>query len=480
MALVSERKLWYTRALACVAVVAFALRTANALRRPLHTDERISLQWGALPVKDMLQIVRSLDVHPPLLFLALHVLGLAHPPDWVPRMTAVLLGTASIVMLAAIVRIWAGETAAMVAAACAAVMPVLVFYDTWIRMYVLSDALVLAQFLILSWILTSEQPRRSWWLWAAWAFAVVLAGYTLYLAWFATLAQVLFVLFARRDRLLAATLSSAAAVLAWLPQVPALLHQLGMGGQTFQGFHGHELSGLLLLPGQVTVAPELEGTFAVAAAAFSWFWIVIGLCAVLLVARTSLLPWLAMPALLTFVYGLATHKLIYLDRYYIFLAYALAAWTGCLVALAWQRQWRLTFAATVVALAAVLVIGTAYAFDPMFYTADWPSVARSLAQGEQHDDLVLAEQGMPYWTMPGDQDILSHEHLFIFYANQIPKALGAARDHRRVWVIAYEPRGIDPDLTLLHQLGTSFHLVSAERFDRYLPAENVVLLLFAR
>lgn len=472
---------WYPRFLACILGLAFILRTVNALRRPLHTDERISLQWGALPVKDMMQIVRSLDVHPPLLFLLLHVLGFAHPPDWVPRMIAVVLGTASVLMLCAIVRLWASDTAALVAGACAAVMPVLVFYDTWIRMYVLADAFVLAQFLILSHICpTKNEPRRMALLWAAWALAVALGGYTLYLAWFATFAQGLFVLLLRRDRLAGMSASLAAAILVWLPQVPALLHQLGMGGQTFQGFHGHETSGILLLPGQVTLVPELEGTYATAAAAFAWMWTTIALVAVLLVARRTLLPWLGVPALLIFAYGIATHKLIYLDRYYIFFAYALAAWTGCLVDLALQRQWRLAVGATAVALAGVLALGVAYAVDPMFYTADWPSVARSLSQGAQPGDLVLAEQGMPYWTMPNDQDILSHEHLFIFYPNQIPKALRAARDHKRVWVIAYEPRGIDPDLTLLHQLGTSFRLVSAQPFDRYLPAENVVLLLFAR
>jgi len=481
MAVIDEDR-WYRRALIGIAAVAFVLRAADALRRPFHTDERISLQWGALPVKEMLEVVRTLDVHPPLLFLALHGLILVHAPLWVPRLLAAILGTVSVVMLSAIVRIWADQRAALVAGACATVMPVLVFYDTWVRMYVLSDALVLAQFLILSWILTSpegQRPRRLW-LWAAWALATVLAGYTLYLSWFATLAQGLYVLCFRRDRLAGLAVALGCSLLAWTPQMPALLHQLGMGGQTFQSYRGHELGGVLLLSGQATIAPELEGFLATAGAAVAWIWIAIGLCAVLVAARKTLLPWLGAPALITFAYGLATHKLIYLDRYYIFFAYALAAWTGCLVTLAVARRWQLALATTSVLIVGLLALGTAYALDPAFYTADWPAVAAALARSEQPGDLVLAEQGMPYWTMPDDQNILSHEHLFIFYPDQIPKALRAASRHKRVWVIAYEPRGIDPDLVLLSDLGRSFHLVSAQPFNRYLPAEDVVVLLFAR
>lgn len=480
MKLVHEPQPWYARAVAGVVLLAFVLRAVASLRRPFHTDERISLQWGSLPVKDMLQMVRTFDVHPPLLFLALHGLTWLHAPDWVPRLIAALLGTASVLMLAAIVRIWAGDIAAVFAAGCCAVMPVLVFYDTWVRMYVLSDALVLAQFLVLSVILTQPRTRRTSWLWAAWSLAAVLAGYTLYLAWFGTLAQALFVVFMRREQLAAMLVASVAAIVAWLPQLPALLHQLGMGGQTFQAFHGHEVSGVLLLSGQATLAPELEGVSATVAAAVAWLWIAVSLYAVLTQARSSLLPWLGVPALLTFIYGIATHKLIYLDRYYIFSAYALAAWTGVLVAMLVQHRQRWALAAAMALLTCVLVVGAGYAFDSNFYTADWPGVAATLSRGEASGDLVLAEQGMPFWTLPGDKDILSHEHLFIFYPNQIPKALKAANAHSRVWVIAYEPRGIDPDLVLLTTLNKSFHLVSAEPFNRYLPAEDVVLLLFAR
>ena len=187
-----------------------------------------------------------------------------------------------------------------------------------------------------------------------------------------------------------------------------------------------------------------------------------------------------MPALLTFLYGVATHKLLYLDRYYIFLAYALAAWTGCLFALAMERRLRVVALVTASFIAGIIVLGAAYALDPSFYTADWPGVAQVLSREEQQGDLVLAEQGMPFWTLPGDKDILSHPHLFIFYANQIPKALNAAKQYRRVWVIVYEPRGIDPNLVLLGALGKENHLTSVHQFNRYLPAEDVVVLRFER
>jgi len=468
--------------LAALTGLAFAIRTIDALRRPFHTDERISLQWGTFPVKDMLQILRTVDVHPPFFFLLLHVSGLAHAPLWMPRMLMVAFGTASVVLLYFIVRMWAGDPAASIAALCAAFMPILIFYDTWIRMYALSDALTLVEFLLLSIILTRTDltSRRRWLLWALWSAAAVLAGYTLYLAWFAVLAQILYVLCLRRDRLLEASVSFAGAILLWTPQVPALLHQLGMGGQTFAGYRGHEVAGLLSLAAQATVVPQLEGTFANVAAALVWLWLGAALWATIVYAGRSLLPWLGMPALLTFLYGVATHKLLYLDRYYIFLAYALAAWTGCLFALAMERRLRAVVLVTASFIAGIIVLGAAYALDPSFYTADWPGVAQVLSREEQQGDLVLAEQGMPFWTLPGDKDILSHPHLFIFYANQIPKALNAAKQYRRVWVIVYEPRGIDPNLVLLGVLGKEYHLTSVHQFNRYLPAEDVVVLRFER
>ncbi len=469
-------------ALLVVAALAFAVRTFDALRRPLHTDERISLQWSALSVKDMLQILRAVDVHPPLFFWLLHVSGLAHAPLWMPRMLMVALGTASVVLLYFIVRLWAGQLAASIAALCAAFMPILVFYDTWIRMYALCDALALVEFLLLSIILTRTDltSTQRWSLWALWSIAAVLAGYTLYLAWFAALAQILYVLCLRRDRLMEASVAFAGAILLWTPQVPALLHQLGIGGQTFAAYRGHEVAGVLSLAGQATVVPELEGAFANVAAALAWLWIGAAFWATIVYARRSLLPWLGMSALLTFFYGVATHKLLYLDRYYIFLAYALAAWTGCLFALAIEKRLWAVALVTASFVAGSIVLGAAYAVDPSFYTADWPGVAQVLSQEEHPGDLVLAEQGMPFWTLPGDKDILSHPHLFIFYANQVPKALHAAKQYSRVWVIAYEPRGIDPNLVLLSVLGKEYRLASVHPFNRYLPAENVVVLRFER
>ena len=471
-----------SRTLLLIAGIAFALRTIEALRRPFHTDERISLAWGALAPRDMLQIVGALDVHPPLLFLLLHALDLVHAPLWVPRMLMVLLGTVCVVMLYSIVRAWASPQAAVVAALCAAVMPVLVFYDTWIRMYVVGDALVLAELLLLSIALvrTDLQPFQRRLLWSGWAAAAALAGYTLYLTWFAALAQVLYVAFLRRDQLLKIVAALGIAIALWSPQMPTLWHQIHIGGTTFQGYKGHEISGLLSLPGQATLVPQLEGAASNVAAAIAWLWLVASLVLALAYSRRSLLPWLGMPALLTFVYGLLTHKLIYLDRYYLLIAYAVAAWTGCAYAFAVERGKQLLRFGIAALLAAVTALGTAYATVPAFYTADWPAVSDALSQGEHSGDVVLAEQGMPFWALPDDKSITAHPHMFIFYASQIPKALHDVQPFKRVWVIAYEPRGIDPDLVLLRELGKRYRLASVHQFNRLLPAEDVVLLLFVR
>jgi Dolichyl-phosphate-mannose-protein mannosyltransferase len=465
-----------------VVALAFCARAVDALRRPFHTDERISLLWSTFSVKYLLDWLKTWDVHPPLFFLLLHFLALANAPWWVPRLLMVAFGTGSVVMLFFIVRIWAGERAAIVAGICAAFMPVLVFYDTWVRMYVLSDALVLAQFLLLSIVVTRRDlaARSQWLLWIGWTLAVVAAGYTLYVAWFAPVAQLLYVVWAHRAKFLAAAGALATAIALWLPQVPTLLHQLGMGGTTFQGFQGHQLSGLFALPGQATIAPELEGTAATLAAAFAWVWLAIGLWAATSWSPRSLLPWLGAPAILTFGYGIATHKLIYLDRYYMLLGYAFAAWSGCAFALAWERHSAPLRGIVAAIVTGVIVLGIAYATVPEFYTADWPGVAKVLAERVQPGDLIIMEQGMPQWSMAGNKDIASHPHMYLFWANQIPSAVANTAKYRRVWVMAYEPRGIDPNLTLLNQLGQHYRLTAAYPFNRWLPAEDVVLLLFTR
>jgi hypothetical protein len=467
---------------AVVVALAFAVRTVDALRRPFHTDERISLLWSTFGVKYLLDWLRTWDVHPPLYFLLLHYLRLAQAPDWVPRMLMVAIGTVSVALLYALVRMWAGERAAVVAALCAAFMPILVFYDTWVRMYALSNVFVLAEFVLLSALLLapnlSARARAA--LWICWALVVAGAGYTLYVAWFAAVAQWLYIACLHRSRLAPATLAFAGAALVWLPQFPTVLHQMGMGGATFQGYHGHQLAGLFALPGQATIVPELEGAAAAVGAALAWVWLAATLWIAAASSPRSMLPWLGVPAVLTFAFGLATHKLIYLDRYYIELAYAGAAWTGCAAGVAWKQKnasWRIA-AGTV--LASIVVLGSAYAIIPSFYTADWPGVARALAAGVQPGDLIIMEQGMPQWSMAGNPDIAAHPHVFLFWANQIPGAVSAAQRYRRIWVMAYEPRGIDPNLVLLHALGQHYHVAAAYTFNRFLPAENVVLILFTR
>jgi hypothetical protein len=462
--------------------LAFCVRAIDALRRPFHTDERISLLWSTFSVRYLLDWLKTWDVHPPLFFLLLHFLGLADAPWWVARLLMVAIGTGGVAALFFVARIWAGDRAAIAAGTCAAFMPILVFYDTWVRMYVLSDALVLVQFLLLSIILTRAELSRAhqWLLWSGWTLAVTAAGYTLYVAWFAAASQLLYVAWAHRAKFPAVAGALAAAIMLWLPQVPSLLHQLGMGGATFQGFQGHQISGLVALPGQATIAPELEGAAATLAAGFAWVWLAIGLWATISWSPRSLLPWLGMPALLTFAYGVTTHKLIYLDRYYILLGYAFAAWTGCALALAWKRHLTLLRGVVAAVVTGVIVLGIAYATVADFYTADWPGVAKVLAEEAQPGDLIIMEQGMPQWSMAGNQDIATHPHMFLFWANQIPSAVAHAAKYRRVWVMAYEPRGIDPDLTLLNQLGKHFRLRAAYPFNRWLPAEDVVLLLFTR
>jgi len=423
-----------------------------------------------------------MDVHPPLFFLFLHVAGLAYTPEWVTRVVMVAIGAASVAIFFALVKLWAGERAAVVAALCAAFMPMLIFYDTWVRMYVAADALGLTQLLLLSVIVRRADIAgvRRRLLWFGWVLACILAVYTIYLAWFLVIAQVLFVAVLYRSQLLRATAGACAVIIAFLPQVQTMLSQMQVGGITFRGFQSSPLASILSLPGQMTIAPQLEGTAFLVCDILAWVWLAAALWGVLTYAPRSLLPWLAVPAILTIVYNIAANKLIYIDRYFLICSYAVAAWTGCLYSVARERPNAALVKACYGLVAALVVFGCIWAVDPNFYTADWPGATQIIEDQAQPGDFIVLEQGMSMFDVLRVPSIARIPSVQVWHPDQVNPALSAAEQHKRVWVVAYEPRGIDPNLVLLNELGKRYRAVSIHRFNRYLPAEDIVLILFVR
>jgi hypothetical protein len=467
--------------LAFILFAAFAVRSIEALNRPLEVDEYTSLYIASLPWHAM-QAFLLTDAHPPAFFAFLAAIHAWYVPFWVPRLAMVVFATTSVGLLFATVRLWATELAALVAAACAAFMPSLVYYDTWIRMYAPFYFTVLLALFTLSLILKRNDlgvaARRV--LWLTWTLSNVLCVYTLYLGWFFVAVQVLFVLALRRDALPKACAGTVACALAWMPQLRAFLHQYGAGGNNLRYFAGHEVSTILSLPGQATLVPQLEGWPSVAGAIVAWIWLAIAFWLAVRTQPRSLLLWLVAQPVLLVGFCLLAHKVIFLDRYYLMFAYAAAAWTGCAVSSSASRLAKPVWIGLAACFAALAAMGSAFAADPDFYTADWPAVIGQLEADSQPGDFILIESGMGSWAVFRSQELARHPRFMVWFSQNIAQAYTTAKKYPRVWFIAYQARGADPNLELLADLERDYHLKEFRLYRRALPAEDVSVGLFVR
>jgi uncharacterized membrane protein len=463
--------------------LAAVLRIIPAVRRPLQVDEGYTLRVASLPIHDGLHVLRELDVHPPLDLFIIHALEMVHAPDVVIRLVMALLGVISVVLLYAIVRLWHGTGPALIAAFCAAVMPSLIFYDITIRMWVIFDLLALATFFVLSSLCVRDDlpvtlRRRSWVIWTLLCAAL---WYTQYLGFVVVAAQILYAAFARRDALVRMLAGAAFAFVLWLPQLPTFLYQLPAGGLAFPSYAGHVVAALYELVGQATIAVQSHGdTYFVAwTSALAWFWLLATLAVALVGNARSLDVWLAAPAALTLLYGLVAHKLLYIDREYLLLAYALCALTGITA----EKLARPSGAGRIAGYAAALALaalGIVYAVDPWRYTADWPSVGHLLKTHALSGDAIVLEQGSSFFVLSRGDSLNHHPIIPVFYTHDVQRAIIHAKPFSRLWVVFFQSAPVDPTNLLGRGLSALYGAQGVWQFKRGLPAENVTVVFFER
>ena len=459
--------------------MAAALRLVDALRRPLYVDEALSLSIGVLPIDRAMAFLRS-DFHPPLFFIMLHGFESAHAGIWAIRAIMALFGVTSVALLMAIIGRWSNPRAALIAGACAAVMPSLIFYDGWIRMYAPLDTLVLAGFWLVS--LAATQDAGVWLRalrWLGWIAVMAAALYTHYLAWMALIAQLVFAATRGRRMAIGAAVAGVAAVALWLPQLPTFEHQLGAGGVSFGWFGNHLAQGVWELPSQATVDPELEGVWAAIAAAVVWLWLACAFAYAWPRSKATILPWLLAPAAITVAYSVIGHKELYDARYYLLLAYGLAASTGVALDRLWEKTTRALVVACVAG-AALAAVGCAYAADASFYTTDWPHVADVVRAHAQPSDLLVFQPGAGDWAFQYYFDETGHRVWRVSTPAEIDHAVAQIGREHRVWLIGSGIVGIDPGLRVLHALQQRFKLGYFEESTRILPSQDVQIGLFIR
>ncbi|MGD8623124.1 MAG: glycosyltransferase family 39 protein, partial [Anaerolineae bacterium] len=186
----------YRRLLAGLVLLALILRLARLTFQPLWWDEGWSLYFATTDLGTMLQRT-AVDIHPPFYYLLLHLWTRLLGPGVVSvRLLSVLIGTATVPLLAAVGRRLLGSAGALLAAALLAISPFHIYYAQEIRMYGLVTLLGLAA--------TYFALRRPWAArsWLGYVLAATAALYTQYYAAFLLLGLNLVVLihWLRRDR----------------------------------------------------------------------------------------------------------------------------------------------------------------------------------------------------------------------------------------------------------------------------------------
>ncbi len=192
--------------------------------RGLWIDEVFSIWLAKHSPWSAVQVIASIDQHPPLYVLLLHFWLLPRDDPWWTRLFSVLLGTATIPAAALLGRAAGGRRLGLIAACLVAFSPELVRYSQEARMYALVVFLAcLGTFFLIRAI---ERRARSDWL--GFGTATVLLAYTHNIALFLIPAQAAFVFWKTRHDLPArrAYLVTLAGVgVLWLPWAPILLHQ---------------------------------------------------------------------------------------------------------------------------------------------------------------------------------------------------------------------------------------------------------------
>lgn len=229
----------YTRALlACILLLAFALRMAYIQSRPMWYDEAIAVLHASLSPAELIygtvtpvEGAGAANVHPLLYFFLLHGwIDLAGSSPLAVRFLSVVFGMLTVALLSCLVGRFFGRRTGLAVAILAAIHPFHVAYSQETRMYALLGlTMVVAAWGLLR-ALETGTGRRSWKWWSVYAMAAALTMYTHNLGAFPLLALNLLAVLRRRwwrslPALIAANLAAVVLYSPWL--VGVLPGQLG-------------------------------------------------------------------------------------------------------------------------------------------------------------------------------------------------------------------------------------------------------------
>jgi len=221
----------YTHKIWLVTGVGLVARLALLGYQPLWRDEAFTALAVQRPLGSMMDVVRN-DSAPPLFYLVERLFAVVSTSPAMLRLFPVLVGTATIPLVAALGRRVAGDAGGVWSAVIGAVAPALFVSSLDARMYMLATTLVLASTLCLLRALDRPSPLR----WALYVAMSILAVYTVYFALVAVFAQVVTVAVLHRHRRATVVLAGAlgvATVASLIPWIVAARAQLSHSAGAF-------------------------------------------------------------------------------------------------------------------------------------------------------------------------------------------------------------------------------------------------------
>ena len=207
-----------------VALVVFmvggGLLRLSVAQQDLFADE-LATYW-VVTTRSLSGLVRTItttaEITPPFSFmLSWFTAKLGHSPVMI-RLPALVAGIASIPLVYAVGVRTVGRGAALVATALTTLSPFMIYYSAEARGYGVLMALLLLSTLCL--LQGVDSDGRRWWV--GYGFFVLLAAYTHYTALFVLAAQFGWVFWVYRGKRWPLVVSTAVAVVAYLPWLPSL------------------------------------------------------------------------------------------------------------------------------------------------------------------------------------------------------------------------------------------------------------------
>lgn len=205
--------------LALSAVLRFALLT----RHSVWLDEAFVVWVARHPWREVLALLRTADMHPPLYYLIMHAwIQIAGTGEAAIRLPSACCGVGAVGLTYVLVRRISTESVGLWSAFLVALSPFQVMAGQEARMYPLAAVLGLASTIAL----LEGVERGGVMRWGAYVAAATLLAYTHYLGWLVLLAHGVWVAAWERRRLARWAASIAAVAALSAPWIPALLYQI--------------------------------------------------------------------------------------------------------------------------------------------------------------------------------------------------------------------------------------------------------------